>query len=372
MPARLGLKCLMRPQSRPWPSTSIQAPSPSAHSGFSGVSWRIPPSSPLLLACRSGTVEGALRYGARPGLDGSWSGKFVLKDAEIPIEGIERPIKIGTALATMKGSSFQLRSIQAQAGRVAFQGDFSSAADATHPHHLRLRFTKLYTQDLEWLLGPTLQREAQGFIARTLRLRPPPTPDWLRQRMVEVSVRADELVAGTLRFAAAQGILHWRGPIAELAEIRSEVNEGSLTGRVTVDLRAAVPRYKAELSLKQLAWEGGSLDLDGSLSTAGVGAELLSNLRAQGSFAGHGISTSPANVWDSVIGSFEVTMARGLPILALDSVEVSQGEEIYSGTGRTAAAGQLELVLASESEQLGMTGSLIPLRLQPKSKSITR
>jgi hypothetical protein len=330
------------------------------------------PPSPLFSACRSGMIEGTLRYSVRSGLDGSWGGKFVLSDAELTVDGIERPVRIASALATLKGGTVQLKAMEARVGRVLFHGDYSSSTNAAYPHQLNLRFSKLYTQDLEWLLGPSLRRQSQGFIARTLRFRPPPAPDWLRQRRVEANLRADELLAGSLRLSDARARLRWRGLTAELEDVNSELYEGSLAGHIAVDFRSAVPQYEAKLVMKDLAWEGGSLDLDGRLVTAGLGGQLLSNLRAQGFFTGHSISTSPANIWDSAFGSFEMTMARGMPVLVLNSLEVSRGSEIYSGTGGTAAPGQLELVLSNESEQVEMAGTLFPLRLQPKGTSIPR
>lgn len=294
----------------------------------------------------------------------------MIADAVIPVEGLNKPVSIASAAATLKPSSTQLRLIRAHAGGVSFSGDYTAALQPAQPHRLNLHVTKLDAGELERLLQPSLMRPRQGFIARTLRFPPPSAPGWLRSRFAEGTVHVDELSAGPIHLSGAGARFRWRGVNAEFADLAAECNEGLLTGHVTVDLRNAMPRYKAELDLKSLPWEGGILNLAGVLEASGLGDQLLAGLRAHGSFSGRWPSPAPPNLWDSAFGSFELSMARGLPVVALKSLEVARGADTYSGTGRTAAGGNLELVLSNDSEQLGMTGTLIPLRLQPRSKGI--
>ncbi|MCW5982573.1 MAG: AsmA family protein [Bryobacteraceae bacterium] len=326
------------------------------------------PPAPLFSSFLSGVVQGQLRYRTGSG-SGAWSGKFTIKEAVIPVEGLNKPVSIASAAATLRPTSTQIRLIRASAGDIGFSGNYRAATQPAQPHRIDLHIPRADAVELERLLQPSLVRPRQGFIARTLRFPPPTAPKWLRNRFAEGAVHVDELTAGPVRLRGAGAKLRWRGLSAEFENLTSECHEGLLSGHITVDLRNATPRYKAELDLKGVAWESGVLNVAGILEASGLGDQVLAGLRADGSFSGHWPSPAPPNMWDSAFGSFELTTAGGLPVLALKSLEVARGADTYSGTGRT-AGGNLELVLSNDNEQLGMTGTLIPLRLQPRSKGI--
>lgn len=330
------------------------------------------PAPPLLSACRSGTFQGSLRYAREAGSEGMWTGSFELRDTQVAPQGFADPLEINSASVTLAGQRFEMKNLDARMGQVELEGEYSYDADAERPHHFDLLVAALDVTELERLLMPALHRRPRGFLARTLRLGPAPLPVWLAARRAEGTFRVEELVAGAVTLNALRGKAYWDGTSVELIIADSQLKGASLRGRVSVDLRETVPRYQVAAQLSGLNWEGGTVDAEGRLATTGAGTDLPLNSRAEGSFTGRAIRAGPNEEWRTVSGCFEFSMDKGVPRLLLTSIELVRGPDTYYGYGRTTLAGNLEVELFNESEELEMTGTLIPLRIEPKRKTEIR
>src|ERR1035441_6743394 len=114
----------------------------------------------------AGQWSGELRYHRAPA-EVAWSGRLVLTDAAIAIPGLADPVQLNSAHAQIDGARVVLDRIDAQAGKLAFTGDYRYEPGVPRPHRLRLRAESWDAADLEAELMPTLRRSTNLF-ARAL------------------------------------------------------------------------------------------------------------------------------------------------------------------------------------------------------------
>ena len=145
---------------------------------------------PCLEQIASGQWSGDLHY-HRAAAEAAWSGRLVLTDATIAIPGLADPVQLNSAHAQIDGARVVLDRIDAQAGKLAFTGDYRYEPGVARPHRLRLRAEAWDAADLEAELMPTLRRST-NLIARALGR--PMVTDWLRQRNLDGTVQIDDLL----------------------------------------------------------------------------------------------------------------------------------------------------------------------------------
>jgi len=190
-------------------------------------------------------------------------------------------------------------------------------------------------------------------LARTLRLGAAgATPDWLAQRNVEgtVSVRALKLADAPLSIASAR--LLWDGTSVKLSAIQGQVADASLSGELRVDLAGRTPVYAFDGKLDNFSYKGGKLDFAGKASASGNGPALWTSIKADGTLRGRSIEFSPDAEFRRVAGRFQVTMSAAGPRWKLSGLELTQGNDSYSGEGATQADGRLVLDLSSGGRQV--------------------
>lgn len=93
--------------------------------------------------------------------------------------------------------------------------------------------------------------------------------------------------------------------------------------------------------------------------TSGIAAELLSNLRAEGSFHGTAIDLTPLDNYDTVDGCFEWIWDARNPRLRLTQLSMMTGGETFLGSGETQSDGQLLLQLSDGTRQIQASGALL-------------
>ena len=131
---------------------------------------------PWLEQITAGQWSGELHYHrGRPRR--AWSGRLALTDATIAIPGLADPVQLNSAHAQIDGARVVLDRIDAQAGKLAFTGDYRYEPGVARPHRLHLRAESWDAADLEAELMPTLRRST-NLIARALGR--PMVTDWLR------------------------------------------------------------------------------------------------------------------------------------------------------------------------------------------------
>ncbi len=318
---------------------------------------------PLLDQTPQGVWRGSARY-----QDGDWSGDYELQNARLSVDGLADPVLIGSASVTVDRKRVAVTRLKASAGAVEFTGSYRR--EAPPEASLRARSDKFNLKigeadlaELKRLLAPALSRQS-GFFARTLRLAgSAPVPAWLKAIRTGGTISIDTLNAGDLRLNGIAASIDWEGAQVHFSGLNGSSDSGKFNGDLDVDLRAAAPRFHFDGKLQDVAYKGGTLDLEGVLDAQGVGAELLESARAEGTLRGRSILFTPEAEFAAVTAQFE--MAGGITSRwKLSNVEVSQSGESLAGTGSTQSDGRLVLELLNRGRPQRYIGTVLAMPSQ--------
>ncbi len=316
---------------------------------------------PMLDRFRGGTWGGTLNYLSEDGDPGEWTASVSLRDTATDVPGLASPVKIDSAEMNIDGERLAVRRLRASAGPVEFYGDYRYEPENARPHQFSLSVPSADMADIERLLQPVLQRGGNGFLARTLRWRQP-LPDWLRERRASGDLRIGTLAAGDLKLRAVRSHVVWTGASVQFTDIDARMDEGSLSGKATVDVSRPAPQYAMKGSMKNMAWRSGQFDLDGELSSSGTGDDVLLNLKAEGKFQARAVSLAPETV-RTATGTFDLTIARTGPQIRIGSLQAAVGAERFNGEGATQADGRIQVDLSSPTRTLRVSGPLAKLAI---------
>ena len=315
---------------------------------------------PWLEQIRSGQWSGQLHYRVAGGRAG-WTGRLQIGDAQIAVPGLTEAIEIASARAQIDGARIVLDRLDAQAGKVAFTGEYRYEPGTARPHRIRLRAEEVDAADLEAEFTPTLSRST-SLIARALGRAP--VPVWLAGRSVEGTVQIGDLLLGGGHLQNVRARLLWDVARVEFDGIQARLERAAITGKLSVNLRTARPSYKLTAKVKGLDWQGGKLDADGTLETSGRGRQLLANLTSEGNFTGAALDFGTLEAWRSISGSFNLAWTATAPRLRLTGLNLRIEDETYTGRGATQDDGRLVIVLTSGSKEMRVSGTLAKLKVE--------
>jgi hypothetical protein len=315
---------------------------------------------PWLEQVRSGQWSGQLHYRVAAGNAG-WTGRLQIGDAQIAVPGLADPIEIASARAQIDGARIVLDGLEAQAGKVAFTGEYRYEPGAVRPHHFRLRAEEMDAADLEAEFMPTLNRST-SLISRALGRAP--VPVWLTGRAIDGTVQIDDLLLAGCHLRNFRAHLLWDVARVEFDAMQAKLDRAAITGKLAVNLRAARPSYKLTAKVKGWDWQAGKLDADGTLETSGTGSQLLANLKSEGTFSGVALDFGTPEAWRSISGSFNLAWSQTAPRLRLTGLNLRTGDETYTGRGATQDDGRLAILLSSGTKELRMSGTLAKLKVE--------
>jgi len=315
---------------------------------------------PWLEQVRSGRWTGELHYHRDTGQAVGWSGRLEVAGARIDVPGLADPLELASARAQIDGARVVLDRVEAQAGKLAFTGEYRYEPGTARPHRLRVRAAEVDAADLEREFAPTLARSA-GLIARALGRAS--LPDWLKRRGVDGTVQLDSLVVAGARLENFRGHLIWDGARAEMDGIQARLERASVSGKLAVNLRGNRPSYRFTGKVKGLGWQSGKLDAEGAMEASGTGSQLLSTLTSEGTFAGVALDLGTAPL-QTVSGSYAMDWSRGAPRCTLTGLALHLEDETYTGSGATGDDGRLVIVLTNGAREMRMSGSLAKLRVE--------
>jgi hypothetical protein len=315
---------------------------------------------PFLEQIASGQWSGELHY-SRGASQAGWSGRLLLTDAQLAVPGLADPLQLTSARAQIDGARVALDRIKAQAGKVAFTGEYRYEPGAPRPHRVRLHAEELNAADLEAELMPTLRRSTNLF-ARALGR--PMVTDWLKQRDVEGTLEIDDLALGGAHLENLRARVVWDVARVQLEGIQAKLDRAAIAGKLDINLRGSRPAYKLTAKVKGLNWQSGKLDAEGTLETFGTGSQLLTNLTSEGAFAGTALDLGGFVPLRSVAGSYSLAWWQSAPRLRLTGLNLRMDDETYTGRGATQEDGRLIVLLSNGSREMRMTGSLARLKIE--------
>jgi hypothetical protein len=253
--------------------------------------------------------------------------------------------------------------MRAVAADAEVYGSYVYDAEAERPHRFALVIPALDLAQLEAQFKPTLNREG-NFLARTLRFRQGRVPEWLRGRRAEGTLRLGTLTAGEMHFRALRSRVIWNGATVQMPNLECRFDEAAIRVALVADLSRREPTYKLRGSMRNYGWRGGHAQLEGSLSAAGSGFELLASLHAQGNYDLRSVTMAPEFLLQTAAGTFDIAASRTGPQVKLTVEQAHSGAERFTGEGSTEPDGRLHLDLASGTRVMRLSGPLLPLKLE--------
>jgi hypothetical protein len=130
-----------------------------------------------------------------------------------------------------------------------------------------------------------------------------------------------------------------------------------VAGTLHVVLGAQAPFYKLAARVHGLNWQAGRMDIEGTVQTSGSGAQLLANLKSEGTFNGLGLD------FGTLSGGYAVTWTPAAARLRLSDLSLRTEDGIFVGRGATQDDGRLLIVLSNGAKEMRMTGTLAALKL---------
>jgi hypothetical protein len=150
-------------------------------------------------------------------------------------------------------------------------------------------------------------------------------PDWLRDRKLEGSIRIGDLELGGAHVENVRARLVWDTTRVNLLALGARLDGAALEGSLAITLGQQRPSYKLTGKLKDLLWQAGKLDAEGTLEAAGLGQQLISSLR-------------------------------------LTDLSLRTEDEIFTGSGSMQEDGRLLLLLTNGNREMRMSGTLATLK----------
>ena len=319
---------------------------------------------PWLEQVSTGQWRGQLRYHREPEKAG-WSGVLEIADARVVIPELADPLEIAGARVRIDGERLVLEHLDAQAGAIAFTGQYRYEPGAALPHRVRLRAGQVDAADLEAELMPALHRRS-GLLARAFGQTA--VPDWLRHLGVEGSVQIEDLEIANAHLENVRAALVWDAMHLELDEIETRLSNAALAGTLAVNLRGGGPAYKLTGKLSGLNWQSGKLDAEGTVETSGTGLQLLANLKSEGTFSGINLDLGTLTPWRAASGSYTLEWAQTVPRLRLSDLRLRAEEEMYTGHGATQDDGRLSILLTNGAKEMRVSGSLASVKVDESTR----
>ncbi len=313
---------------------------------------------------RGGVWKGWLEYRRQGDQPGAWAGALELQHTQVDVPGLTEPLAVASAAVRVQGGRLGAERVKAALAGVEIDGDYSYTPEARHPHRLTCRADKLRVADLARSLEPTLHRR-QGFLSRTLRLaRPAAVPEWLDSRFVEGSVSIGSLELAGQSIEGVRLNFFWDGPRLDVPRFTARAQGGRVEGLLSVSFSGVEPVYYVAGRAESLAWQGGKLDGDAEIRTAGTGEAVYRNLLSAGGFRLQSVTLGGDAPVPSLTGGWSFRFDRDRPRLELSDLRMNEAGQLFTGKGSTTEDDRLLLELAGADTRLRFAGTLKPLRLE--------
>jgi hypothetical protein len=307
---------------------------------------------PWLDRLESGVWSGQLRYRLGP-LKSAWSGDLEVRDARVAVPGLADPLLLASAHARIDGAHLTLDRMEGQAGKIAFTGEYQYDPDMPRPHRVRLRADTLDSADLETEFQPALRRD-RSLIARALgRVT---LPQWMKSLELDGTVAINGLDVTNLRFEGVKTRILWDGARVQLDNLQGTLDGAPVNAKLAINLRAPRPAYKLTARVKGWGWQSGSLDAQVTADTAGLGAELLTNMKAEGTLIGTALDLGTSLPWHCVSGNFSLAWSGAAPKLSFTALSLRTGADTYTGQGGTQDGGRLLVTLSNGLKEIRISG----------------
>jgi hypothetical protein len=321
------------------------------------------PFAKLVEAAGEGMCSGTLRLAQAGEAPGEWSAEADVRDAKLTLAALSKPALVSAAHVSVAGAQFTLSRIDAQVGEIGLGGDLAFQPGAKRPYRLHLSTPLVDAGELETLLSPAFHRQ-QGFLQRTLHLGRSALPLWLDDWRAEGVVKADALMMNHVAFQKARIGFTWDGAEIEAKSVEAVLENGALSGALTISLSEAAPRYRFSGHVEDLRWRGGKATIEGAAEATGTGAALLKSLRLKGTLRGESLALLADKDLRALSARCEANWRGGTPELRFTDLLIRFPHEVLKGGG-SAKDGKLKFNFSGDNTRYRAQGDTFPLQLEP-------
>ena len=262
-----------------------------------------------------------------------------------------------SADVTLNAADIAMRHLNLSIGDIRAQGEYRYQAASARPHRFQVTVPDVDADAIEKVFMPALRRG--NLLTYAFNFGRMPEPDWLRNMRADGTFQIGALRLNDIVFSQVRTRLIWDGSQIRLSGLKSQYEDATFDGSGSIDLRQRQPEYRLSGKISGVQWRSGTVNAEGTLTTSGIATELLSNLRAEGSFHGTAIDLTPLDNYDSVDGCFEWIWDARNPRLRLTQLSMMTGGETFLGSGETQSDGQLLLQLSDGTRQIQASGALL-------------
>lgn len=178
-------------------------------------------SLPLLANAQGGNWQGNLRFSRASEEDpGAWSGRFLIRNSAISLDGLPAPLNLSTASILFDRQRVSVQRLRADYAGATLEGAAHWSTLPGRPLELDLTLPEASPALLQQLLAPALR--PPGSLLDKLRSARPNPPAWLARRLLtgRLNIQSFPLAGGALEPLTLD--LNWRGPLfsAQLDQTR--------------------------------------------------------------------------------------------------------------------------------------------------------
>jgi hypothetical protein len=135
---------------------------------------------------------------------------------------------------------------------------------------------------------------------------------------------------------------------------------GEIQAAGDLNIATYLPRYRFTAAATGFSWRGGTLSATGEFQTSGTGVGALQHLHANGTFSGQDLNLSADDLFSSVSGKFLFSFADGWPDLRVSNLQVTQGDDAWTGGAASQSDGKLVIDLERPGQQRHVVSTLEP------------
>jgi hypothetical protein len=312
-------------------------------------------SPPLFPALGGGLVSGQLRYKSEPPDAPVWTGDFQLSKAQLKPPGVALPVHDVSAHVLLNAGDVNVPRFSGSIAGARISGEYRYRSRPSPSERIFVQTSTADVSQLDKLFSPALG--PQDFFSR-FRFGRRSLPSWLASRHMEGEAVVQHVLAAGVPLGSLRAHFDWAGPVVQITQMQLRMPGGRLSANGSLNLTNVRPRYSFTGDLIDYPWKGGLLNVTGTLTTSGLGSDVLQNLRVSGDFGALNVDATEDVTLSKFSGRYALSLDSGWPDLRLTDVVAEENRESWQGTGTTDKDGNLTLELANGARERRIVSTL--------------
>ena len=219
---------------------------------------------PVLEAMKDG-LTGSVQYRrAEDSGEAFWSGNLRVDEGLISFPGLVAPLENAQARIAFDRAGLEVSHLSTSVGPGTLRGTYRYVVGAKRPERLHLELDSAKMEDLEAMLGPTL--ESKSWLSR-LGVTRRNIPEWLASCNLDGDISIKNFVVSDATLGHLSAHFLWQGTTLDVVSLQVKLPEGTLQTEGKINLSSYVPSFSFKGSVNHFPWRGGLVDAEGTFQT---------------------------------------------------------------------------------------------------------